>query len=190
MRSPATLRRKAIPGRDRQQGVVLIIALILLMVLSMLAAGTLRNSGSSTQVTNNTRTQALAMQAAEAALRNCEQAVFNFKNGVAAGVGVVTPLAPAVAPAAGVPYQWQTMSNWDGIGTAANVTILTSADMNDAGTLYKRFPECMAQYMQAGNVQRAIVTARGFGPEVPAVDANRVAPNGAEVWLQSIVNMP
>lgn len=177
--------------RAKARGVVLIVALILLMVMSLLTTFAIRNSVSSTQVTNNTRTQALAMQAAEAGLRNCEQAVLNFRNGVAAGAGVVTPLTPTAAPATAVtPYQWQTMTNWDGVGTAANVTILTSTEMNDAGSLYKRYPECMAQYLQTGNTQRVVVTARGFGPEVPAVNANRDAPEGAEVWLQSSMSMP
>ena len=189
MKTPPPYPRVTTSARER--GVVLIIALILLMVMSLIAGFSIRNSASSTQVTNNTRTQALAMQAAESALRHCEQAVINFRNGVAAGVGVVSPLTPSAAPViAGTPYAWQTMTNWDGAGTASNVTILTATDMNDAGSLYKRFPECMAQYLQTGNTQRVVVTARGFGPEVPAVDANRDAPAGAEVWLQSSISMP
>ena len=34
-----------------------------------------------------------------------------------------------------------------------------------------------------------VITARGFGPEVPAVDAARSRPRGSEVWLQSTIEI-
>lgn len=171
-----------------QRGVVLIVALILLVVLSLVSAAAIRGSSSAELSTNNTRTQTLAMQAAEAALRYCEKATLNFM----AGGGALPTLTPEAAPAAPLPYRWQTLSNWDGAGSGGNITTLVSADINDraddAGKLYKRYPECTAQYLEPANVMRVVVTARGFGPDVAAINGARSAPTGAEVWLQSVLS--
>ena len=224
-------------GSQRQRGVVLIVALILLVVLSLVSAAAIRSSSSSELSTNNTRTQALGMQAAEAALRVCETRALNYMStswptstvvalnavyrapiavggfavndlilsnaarttgatfdAVEAGFWTNANSLPQITPEAapgGVSYRWQTLTNWDGTGSGTNITTLVSTDINnradDAGKLYKRYPECMVQYLQAANIRRVVVTARGFGPDVAAIDANRSAPTGAEVWLQSVL---
>ncbi len=225
------------PVTQHQRGVVLIVALILLVVLSLVSAAAIRSSSTSELSTNNTRTQALGMQGAEAALRLCETRALNYmainwptsiavalntvyRATVAVGGFAVNDLimstearttgatfdateaafwsnanslpqiTPEAAPISGS-YRWQTLANWDGSGSGANITTLASTDINnradDAGKLYKRYPECMVQYLQAANTRRVVVTARGFGPDVAAIDANRSAPTGAEVWLQSVL---
>ena len=224
-------------GSRRQRGVVLIVALILLVVLSLVSAAAIRSSSSSELSTNNTRTQALGMQAAEAALRVCETRALNYmaiawptstvvalnavyRAPIAVGGFAVNDLilstaarttgaifdaaeaafwtngnslpqiTPEAAPIA-ASYRWQTLANWDGAGSGTNVTALVSTDINnradDAGKLYKRYPECMVQYQQAANTRRVVVTARGFGPDVAAIDGTRSAPTGGEVWLQSVL---
>ena len=224
-------------GSQHQRGVVLIVALILLVVLSLVSAAAIRSSSSSELSTNNTRTQALGMQAAEAALRLCETRALNYMSinwpastpvalnavyratvavggfaindlilsNVARTTGAIfdateaaswtnantlPQITPDAAPG-GVSYRWQTLTNWDGTGSGTGITTLVTADINnradDAGKLYKRYPECMVQYLQAANTRRVVVTARGFGPDVAAIDANRSAPIGAEVWLQSVL---
>lgn len=60
--------------QHRQNGVVLIIALILLVVISLLAVTSLRGAGSAESISGNVRTTELATQAAEIALRHCEAA--------------------------------------------------------------------------------------------------------------------
>jgi hypothetical protein len=47
----------------------------------------------------------------------------------------------------------------------------------------------MAEYMDGGNAQKVVVTARGFGPEVSAPDPHRSTPVGTEIWLQSFIQM-
>lgn len=224
-------------GHQHQGGVVLIVALILLVVLSLVSVAAVRSSSSSELSTNNTRTQALAMQSAEAALRACETRALNYiaiewPTGAAVALNAVyrAPVAvggfavndliqstlarttgvifdateaafwtnanslpqitPEAAPLSGS-YRWQTLANWDGVGSGTNITTLVSSDINnradDSGKLYKRYPECMVQYLQAANIRRVVVTARGFGPDVAAIDAGRSAPTGAEVWLQSVL---
>jgi PilX N-terminal len=70
MKHPALyqlIRSRALPSHQR--GVLLIITLIMLVVISGVAALSIKGSGSSEALANNVRTQGLAIQAAEAALR-------------------------------------------------------------------------------------------------------------------------
>lgn len=182
-----------------QRGVVLIIALILLLVISMLAVASLHNAGSSEAVLGNVRTSELATQAAEIALRHCESATIKF---VLWDDGDTTS-APATFDDQGFgtnrrlppsdPPQWQNLATWNSASTSTYV--LPAALVNQAGmtTTYQRFPECMVEQQPvvatgSGNytTKSYVITARGFGPEVPALTgATRVAPVGTVVWLQS-----
>lgn len=178
-----------------QRGIVLIVALILLVIMSLATAYSVRGAGSTELVTNNTRTQLLAMQATEAALRYCETGVVNSHLLLATPTLTLSPvLTPTAAPTGTSPvYAWESLTNWDASSSTTSVTVIGTADLvlNDNGSgLYKRPPECMAQYMQVANTQRVIVTARGFGPDVAAADSARTAPSGSEVWLQSTLVLP
>jgi type IV pilus assembly protein PilX len=188
MRTP-----KLNPNRDvtHQEGVVLVVALILLMVLSILASVSVRGASSTEQVANQTRLKALAQQAAEAALRFCEVQVQS--NALDGTKGFVPQAAPV---GAGTKYSWETLANWDATDAATNPFVATGNLKNvafsaagDAGanTYFKRPPECMSQYLTVGNTKVFVTTARGFGPEVAAKDGT--VPKGSEVWLQSVVTM-
>ena len=189
---------------NKQRGVLLIVTMILLLIISGVAAFTIKGSGSSENVANNTRTQALAMQAAEAALRYAETDILEqnrLDNTIPPGTPVRrVPIAPA---ATGLPADWTTEAKWDGSNSTSTVVNLFALDgvascpTNYSSTasregnfcgLYKRPPECMAQY---ANLDKRVVwvTCRGFGPEVVA-SANKELPSGAEVFLQSIVRLP
>ena len=176
-----------LPGAN-QRGVVLIIALIMLVVLSLVAVVSIKSTLSSEVSTNNSRTQTLAMQAAEAALRHCETLAQNSIK-----LPTVDPKkTPEAAPAAGATYFWEDVANnWDSTGfTDHGGVVLTATDINDSATqgLYKRFPECMVQYLDT-SPYKFVVTARGFGPDVAALEGNLpgtpAKPVGTEVWLQS-----
>lgn len=169
-----------------QRGVIMIICLVFLLVISLTAAVSVRSAASSEAVANGTRTQALAMQAAEAALLHCERQVRANRLNAADG------LEPQAAPAgAGTKYRWEQLELWDGEGTAANVTTVPFADSASSGKFryFRRPPECMAQYVDVGVLNTTVITARGFGPDVSAPDAQRSAPRGAEIWLQSILTL-
>ena len=93
---------------------------------------------------------------------------------------------------------------WD-----SNTTMTFVLPLTMVGTAtFKRPPECMVESLATslpvvtatnatkgiptgGDAQRFtasfVVTARGFGPDVPAADANRSRPVGTEVWLQSTI---
>lgn len=176
------------PRPSRQQGVVLVITLLLLMVLSILASISIKGATSTEQVSSQSRQRVLAQQAAEAALRFCETQVQAFRAGR-------MPNIQPQAFVAGATPTWQTMGNWDVVdpATTPGLTVVPLPAFGDTAgaipvTYFNRPPECMAQYIVLGDQTRVVVTARGFGPEVSR-DRSASAPVGTEVWLQSVLAM-
>lgn len=174
----------ATPARKSQQGVVLIIALVLLVVASLLAATAVRNSGSNEAVAGNARMVELATEAAEIALRHCEASILNVLGGNDA---YITNFVAANMLDTGMPTHWQLPANWDKETNAVYVLPLSLLNQPDMMVTYKRPSECMVEKMRSASVTSAMfysITARGFGPEVAAADAGRTRPTGSEVWLQ------
>lgn len=193
-----TTKYKTYGHRARQEGVVLIVSLLLLMVLTILASISIRGASSSEQIANQDRLKVTGQQAAEAALRYCEGLVQaytldNVKNTIALG-----GLIPDAAPVGGNPLNWEINAGqnfWDNAPGPIAPKIVPFAAAGDGlgGNLsyFQRPPECMSQYTAAGNTKVVVTTARGFGPEVTAVVGakNGTAPVGTEVWLQSVITM-
>ena len=205
--------------RQDQNGVVLIVALIMLVIISIMASVSVRNATSSEAVSGNARTTQMATQAAEFALKFCAQAMDTatptagsnletVKNRINANLsGLQTLINAAVAPNMYSNYPRALYKNsstknldyWDGATSVVAATpstpgviVIPLAQINGASaSTYQRAPECMVEPMQvieAGAIKtnkKYIITARGFGPEVAAADANRTRPKGSEVWLQS-----
>jgi Tfp pilus assembly protein PilX len=186
---------------SRQSGVVLIMTMIMLVLISVASASAIKGSSSSESVTNHSRTQQLAMQAAEAALLSCERQTITYLQGVIAASApsstATTPTQPFDIQAAPAPdssfnyaHQWRDVTNvWDSSSSLV-VTVLPLSLVNASTTnifsAYQRAPECVVEMYEPGNNNRAVITARGFGPEVAA---GRGKPIGSEVWLQSIVQV-
>jgi type IV pilus assembly protein PilX len=180
-----------------QSGVVLIIAMMMLIIISLASVNAMRSATTNEVVANNARGQALAMQAAEAGLRYCETNVVTYLNAVvASGTATVTAtavVAIAAAPVAPTPYLWETLdTNWDAAAAAPSLVPLSLINNSSTSVLttYQRQPECLAQYLDPGKNTKAVITARGFGPEVTAVTAGSSRkPVGTEVWLQSNIQI-
>jgi Tfp pilus assembly protein PilX len=201
---------------SRAKGVVLVVALLMLTVLSLMVVASIKGAGSSEALSNNNRTQSLAMQAAEAALRYCEEGVRSARyakdvadanaNGtpapaanatIGSGIYASNPSSPVKVESmpngndAG-DYTWVTKSKWNANPINANINILTTdaAGVSFLPTsMYKRMPECMAQYQDAQQLQ-VVITARGFGPEVsdPSATAASRQADGTEVWVQAFIS--
>lgn len=174
----------------RQQGVVLIVSLIMLVVISLLATLSIKNAISTEGVSGNVRTSQLATQAAEIALRYCEDAVSQ----IATGTGTLVNL-PAIQNYA-TPPLWQTATNWDSAASVAFVIPTTFVNEASGTPTFKREPECMIERMQVvdsggalSTTSTFVITARGFGPEVAAADAARTRPVGSESWMQSTIEL-
>ena len=175
--------------RRTQQGVVLIIALVLLVIVSLLAAVSVRNAGSNEAVAGSVRTVELATEAAEIALRHCEASILKITGGTDP---YTTTFAAANIATGGTPTRWQSMNNWDSVSAVVYVLPLELLNQPNMLTTYKRPSECIAEQIPsapAGSSALYVVTVRGFGPEVAAADAARSRPNGTEIWLQSHIEI-
>jgi type IV pilus assembly protein PilX len=191
------------PRSLAQRGVTLIVAMGLLLVVSVIAAVTVKGSANSEIIANNARSQELAWQAAEAALRFCERGVRN-QHVVTKLTATLTisdyTLTIANAPT-GLPPLWATPATWDAtpsvaisvplfrLDDAAAVAATSGITKESARFqgIYQRSPECIAQYAGSGTTGGNViwVVARGFGPEV---QDNAPRPAGAEVFLQSTLD--
>lgn len=209
MRSFITLAYRKPPSQSvaKQQGITLIVALVLLVVVSLAAGVSIQGSTKSEQTANNARSQELAWQAAEGALRYYEIGVTNsfratntslFPSFTLTVSDYTITAAPAVV---GSDPLWRTTTSWDGSPTQAVTVPLHKLDNALAASatpgisrttarfeaVYQRSPECIAQF--AGTAppgsRMIFVTCRGFGPEVAAGSG---PPGGAEVFLQSTLD--
>lgn len=182
------------PPVQRERGVVLVISLIILLVISMLSISSLRSVSSSEISSGNVRKTELASQAAEFALRWCEEEVTNFKNGKATAITINDyadpPLWDAIDP------RTQALKNWDGSGTGNKINVPAASMLNQTDlkySTYKRLPECMIERTQQdiplADAEIFRITARGFGPEVSVADNQRSRPDGSEAWLQSVITV-
>lgn len=146
----------------------------LLLVVGLVSTQALRSAKSAAHVVDNSRAHAEAREAAQRALRWCEDAL------------------PAVAVAAVGPPDgpagqglWAQASWWN---DPAVVHVLTP-DRMPPGRTASRPPECMAE---SGGVRPSgayTVTARGFSDDSVFDPATGLQLRGARVWVQSIVRL-
>ena len=181
--TPTTGRRPPV-GRAAQQGVVLIVALVMLVIIGLSSAAVMRNAMMADAVSNNTRMEALATEAAQIALRHCETRLLNGDSTL-----VVQPVA-----AAGQEPAWRSFANWHG----DTATRLTNDDVVAEGAALsydnadRRLPQCLVEQYPDPNspgtqlANTFSVTARGFSPDY-SEDNNGRRQSGSVVWLQSIL---
>jgi hypothetical protein len=170
------------PAR-RQQGIVLVIALALLVVIGFSSAFIMRNALFGELVTNNLSSNQAANHAAETALRYCENELMNQPAATA------PPVLPA--PAAGDPVLWQVAANWAVAGQV--VTVPDAVLQGNAGINYPTKPQCMIERISVfvanpKDPRRQYgfqITARGYSPDYQAPAANGSGGSGSEVVLQS-----
>ena len=169
--------------RHSQAGVVLIFALIMLIVISMVALISLKNSVSGEQVSNNLRTNAVATQAAEAALRYCEDQVVS-----AAAGAVINELA--LDPDT-LPTLWTDRANW----TTSFAMVVPSSFMDSAvvgARAQRTLPMCMIEEYplrktDINSPQNAhLISAIGYSPDY-SKNAAGVVVAGGEVWMQLLL---
>ncbi len=173
------------PGaaEHNQQGAVLIIVLIMLALLSMSAATSLHQAQSTESISGSTRNTELASQAADIALRLCE----DYVNQVEIKSCDIRITDPQIIPFTSTPT-WKTgVAKWDAPNT--QILVLPLSRLGNT-PLYKRAPECLMEFTKdEPSFCEVVITARGFGPEVAPADPQRLRPVGTEVWLQTQVSL-
>jgi Tfp pilus assembly protein PilX len=190
---PSQQQRHHCVRTHTQTGAVLIIVLIMLALLSMTAATSMRNAQSTEAISGSTRNAELASQAAEIALWHCEESVkkrMAMEHGFAESKAAryVTTLtyahiAPFERQPTDKPPAWQyAKGNWD---TPSQYVFVLPLDLLGMASLYKRAPECLVESLTETPKYHFIITARGFGPDVAATGTKGSRPLGTEVWLQT-----
>jgi len=164
-------------SRRSQRGVTLIISMLMLVVIGIMSVAIMRNATSSDQVANNNRLQAQASQAAQMALRFCEDQL------VLDATGKVPPIRPFDTS-----YNWVDKKNWTTGGGHMAYT-LTANDVSGGTSNFPAVPPQCISEVSKDRTDVYIVTARGFSNDFRA-DASYATKSGAVVWLQSTVYMP
>ena len=172
----------------RQRGVVLAMSLIFLAILSLVGLYAMRGSIQGEQVSKNLRSSEVATQAAETALRFCEDRVRTGQP--------LTILETPVTPTRGeLPNQWQTRANWFDNAIAVEVPSnqLVATDMRPLPVRPRCIVERFTLPPAPGEDRRAVsfmrphlITAVGFSADYER-DASNRAISGGEVWLQSVL---
>lgn len=191
----------------QQQGVVLVVALIMMAVIAISSAAAIKSVTAQDLVGGNQRSQGMALQAAESALRYCEALV--TRQQLTATQGTFLPkiqdavaINYVVSDANGYPSRpkqhWETMSNWKG-GNKMAFELPKSFSFDRGEATYERAPECLVERLSLGStntertpptpvstIEAYQITVRGFSPDY-AENSNGTPSNGAVVWLQSTV---
>ncbi len=178
-------------GQQRpDQGMSLIVVLIMLIVIGITAASAMRSATSEQRVTNNVRLESTAQQYAEAALRYCETELQR------ASAARTATLRTNVVPTTTFALSgWEHSLTWTANNGRASATRTTvpDAQLGNANTeLPPTRPQCVVERQArpsgTGTYEITVVTARGFSPDY-AADGNGKTIRGSVVWLQSILNL-
>ena len=186
-----------------QRGISLIIVLILMVVIGLTSAAAMRGATSGQRLTNNVRSENVAQQYAEAALRYCETELQRDDPAPPATQARPNSLLRAAIPVnnmnvGGTTGTWENPVAWTGsagVGAAITRTTLNQAQYATVGLssyLPGKAPECVAEVQTLGGIAApfnvTVVTSRGFSSDYRADGAGNTI-QGSVVWLQSILNM-
>ena len=179
-----------------QRGVSLLIVLIMLVVIGLTSAASLRSASSNERISNNFRMHALAEQYAEAALRYCETQLT-----LSDGARVDSLKEASLRAFTGAAYPaWANPLTWTGVGGAsASLTRVPEALVASADSAYKpaQLPQCAVEKLSLALMQNGVpagagdvyvITARGFSTDYSA-SPQGVSLTGSVVWLQSLVSV-
>jgi len=180
---------------QRQRGVVLVITLILVVILSLLGTFAIRNSTQTERSINGIRSAEIAREAAETALRFCEQvAIFDGDGKNYTEYGSASDnlrgkiIAATVASEADENAAWRTEANWV---EGSNVIKVPDSYYKDGrATDLKNKPLCLIQKMESTSTPKLsgyLITARGFANNAKFVPSTGKASQGAESWMQSVL---
>lgn len=136
------MRRTLRTARRSQRGATLIITLVMLVLITLLGVSAIRASTVDEKMAGSTRDRERALQAAEAAVRQCLSQV---KNATYSGV-VMTPAAISANP------NWEVAANWSNTNS-------TSVSVDSA---LSSQPRCLVEELGTGSGSYR-VTGRALG---------------------------
>lgn len=163
--------------QSREHGVALMVALVMLVIIGIASVSIMRGALSSDLVANNTRVQTLAMQAAQIALRYCEDEVVKLSQGTATTVIVLTNSTDA----------WNALPIWAD-DARVNTVPAQYMESTDSTFVPTTMPQCMVESRTMSGKTVYYITARGFSPDYSA-EADGNTASGSAVWLQSALRL-
>lgn len=168
---------RTLPDMHRpSRGISLIIAMLMLVIIGIMSVAVMRSVTSTDQVATGNRVQTQANQAAQMALRFCEDQLGR-------PMKKITVYAPAT------PAAWTIKANWTQGGTSMAYT-LQPGDIQGGGANFPPVaPQCLAE-VSPDNTAIYTVTARGFSPDFRADSGTYATLSGSVIWLQSTVYLP
>jgi type IV pilus assembly protein PilX len=170
--------------RRTQQGVVMIMVLLLMGVMSIVGALSLRNSAITEQVSNNFRVAAVAQQAAELALKYCESVAVDQ-----AGVQYAaerTKILAATITGAITAGAWNNTATWTNSANYISISNSYSLSPNVDTVKFRHAPQCVIERLNSPSGRGFVITARGFGNDARFSATNGVT-FGSEAWVQSVL---
>lgn len=176
-------RMKNFTPKSQQRGVALAVALILLVVIGLSSVTAIQSGLFGSMVANNLRTNQLAVQSAEMALRFCERGARQDPP--------VVPIQPLPPVNSDAPTGWNDINNWEGGAQIALDLPAAIVNSPNSDVVYARVPQCLVERMELRPMRGSIdeeaflITARGFSPDYRTNGGQRL--NGSEVWLQSTI---
>ena len=180
---------------------VLVISLILIVILSLLGTFAIRNSTQSERSVNGIRTAQVAREAAETALRFCEQiSIFDSDNkdyvewGTSGLRGKI--VAAKITSEQDANAAWRNADNWKR-GSANMIEVpaayfrkyTNNSVATDAAQL-QIAPRCLIQRIESTSTPALygyLITARGFANNAKFDADTGKTTQGAESWMQSIL---
>lgn len=199
-RSKQSSRAGRVGSRRRQGGVALIIALILVLIMSLLGTFAIRNATQSERSVNGVRTAEIAREAAETALRFCEQVAIadgDGKDFTFGGTGYRAMILPDVLTSqTDSTAAWRVPTKWADT-VAISVPAAYYQKFDAAGTAVdanvphlKTAPRCLIEKIQTTTTPTLsgyLITARGFADNATFDTSTGKTAQGAEAWLQSVL---
>lgn len=183
-------------GSPRERGVVLIVTLILLVVLSLLGTFAIRNATQSERSVNGIRLAEVAREAAETALRFCEQvAIFDGDGQDYTPYGSTGMRAKIIATTIGSEFdpkaEWRKSVSWtDSNAIKVPPAYFTNGGANSDAQPLRTEPRCVIQKIQTHGTPTLtgyLITARGFANNAEFDGSTGKSTLGAEAWLQSVL---
>lgn len=186
---------KPLPSRPHalaQEGVVLVVVLVMLVVIAFMSVAVMRGSLTTDVVTNNNRTQTLATEMAQLALRFCQTDISRIGNTstpavLFTGANAVLAKSETLKSGSSTAYSmaWESKANWVGGTSKARTLTADQLKSTDSAFTPSTRPQCLAEYSpEAGTEAIIVLTVRGFSPDY-SEDSNNHVTSGSVVWLQS-----
>ena len=185
----------------RQRGVVLVISLILIVILSLLGTFAIRNATQSERSVNGIRSAQVAREAAETALRFCEQiSIFDsndqdYSEWGTSGLRAKIVAAP-ITSEQDATAAWRSANYWKSSSTnmievpAAYFKKHSNSSVATDAAQLQTAPRCLIQRIESTStpdLRGYLITARGFANSAKFDPSTGVTSQGAESWMQSIL---